>query len=331
MPEARIVSSDAADMVARIYEDDDIVVFWCPGTTPYVLITFGDLIGLASGNRFFADTPALKNSLTCLGFVAKQANWYPVRSILRALDFAGPLLHSYPERVVYGGSMGGYGAIRHSASLQATSVIALCPQWSLDPEECNGFDPGFRRFFSTSLRGMGIKSEHAAGKIFIFYDPDCVIDRAHAERIMSIVPSAKGVQVFNSDHHVTPIFAGTSNLVELIARVRSGDIEALGRLANRLRRSSVLSIHVLLERAAARHPFLALQASRLPKAHIDKMKNAFARFHHPLVAALIDSGAQSNAKNYLEEIKDYPLKPEEHVILRRLVDEARQPEQSAQR
>jgi hypothetical protein len=310
-----MMSASLAESSARIYEDDDIVVFWHQGATPYVLITFADLIGLTSENRFFADTPVIKNTITCLGFVAKTPNWYPAEVVARALFVARPLLELFTERIVYGGSMGGYGAIRHSASLQATCVIALCPQWSLDRQEWQNFDPGFRRFFSPALRRMGIRAEHAAGKIFVFYDPDCAIDRGHAEQIMRVVPMADGVHVFNSDHHVTPVFAGSSNLMELIALARTGDVESLGRLANRLRRWSMLSTHVLLERAVMRHPLLALRASRLPKAHIEKMKNGFARFHQPLLRALIDRGDASIATSYLNEIENYPLKPEEHAAL----------------
>jgi len=166
---------------------------------------------------------------------------------------------------------------------------------------------------------MGIRAEHAAGRIFVFYDPDCAIDRAHAERIIRLLPFAEGVRVFNSDHHVTPVFAGSSSLMALIAGARAGDAEALGRLANRLRRSSVLSTHVLLERAVTRHPLLALRASRLPKAHIDKMKNGFTRFHQPLLQALVDRGEPSIAETYLRAIADFPLKPDEQAALGRMI------------
>jgi hypothetical protein len=302
-----------------IYEDDDIVVFWQQGATLYVLITFADLIGLASGQRFFADTPVMKHALTCLGFVAKAPNWYPAASVERALDAARIYLEPYRDRILYGGSMGGYGAIRHSAKLGATVVVALCPQWSLDRQECGDFDPGFRRFFAPALIGMGIRTHHAAGRIFVFYDPDCGIDRAHADRIMTVVPWAEGVRVFNADHHVTPVFAGSQNLLELIAVARTGDVDALTRLANRLRRVSLLSIHVLLERAVLRHPRLALRASRLARVQIDKMKNAVSRFHHPLLRALVERGEMSLATAYLREIEVYPLKPEEFAGLERLI------------
>src|SRR5271168_4492658 len=98
----------------------------------FVLITFGDLIMLASGLNFFAEAPTTKSEISCVGIMAKKGNWYPVESLKAAATALASIIQGYDRRITYGGSMGGYAAIKFSRLLGATEVISLCPQWSID-------------------------------------------------------------------------------------------------------------------------------------------------------------------------------------------------------
>ncbi len=53
-----------------MYEDDSIIAIYQKGKSAYLLVTFGDLIALANGTRFYADNPVTKLDISCVGFMA---------------------------------------------------------------------------------------------------------------------------------------------------------------------------------------------------------------------------------------------------------------------
>ena len=154
-----------------VYDDDHIRVIWAPGRSSYVLVTFSPMTSLVDGSRFFCDVPVQKLGVNCLGFMPKKPNWYPAKSMIKAVAAISVILARFPEVVSYGGSMGGYGAIKYSALLGATSVIALCPQWSIDMSECEGKHPGFQSWYDPSMKGMAVRPVDVCGKVYVFYDP----------------------------------------------------------------------------------------------------------------------------------------------------------------
>ncbi len=133
--------SDSTNVI--IYDDEEIRVMWSPGADDVVLVTFGDLAILARDTRFFAETPLKKLGTAAVGIMAKRGNWYPSEHIKKASRAILDKINGYKVRILYGGSMGGYGAIKFSCLLRATHVIALCTQWSIDPLECGGVEPGW--------------------------------------------------------------------------------------------------------------------------------------------------------------------------------------------
>gem|GEM_PF-4051597 len=151
-----------------VYDDDFIRVVWQPGHSSFMLVTFGNLINLADGVKFFGDAPAQKLGFSCLGFMAKQPNWFPKECTLRAIANINKFFYGVKEVITYGGSMGGYAAVKYSSALNATSVIAFCPQWSIDKSECDGHNPGFQEHYSSTLSGMGVVPEDVSGDIFLF-------------------------------------------------------------------------------------------------------------------------------------------------------------------
>ena len=242
-----------------IYEDCEVRVVWLPGESDFLLITFSDLIGVDRGEDFFARAPAEKAKTTTVGIIAKKANWYPRDSLRAVAGVLDGYVGESVRRVVYGGSMGGYAAIKHSKLLRASCVMALCPQWSIDPEEGGGHDLGWSRHFLPEMRGMAIRSDDMAGNIFLFSDPFDPMDRHHAKMIQSENPSVCLVPVPAVGHHVTLVFAGTQNLQDLISACTSKDEVKLNRLSRVMRKNHRVRKAGVLQLAIARHPAVGFE------------------------------------------------------------------------
>jgi hypothetical protein len=241
-----------------VYDDEHIRVIWQPGDSKYLMITFGDLVTNVDGTRFTADRPISSARLACIGFVAKGPNWYPFRAMTKALGVVAQQMAPYEERVLYGSSMGGYAAFKYSKALGATTVIALCPQWSIDRSECDGFNPGWEQFFEDQMRGMGVRSDDVTGRTFIFADMAFPVDHYHAQQLVGAAPTTTVVNVPATGHNVTSTLAGTSNLISVIAGCRHHDTASLRHVVRAARRHKAFRINHILRRLIERKPASAL-------------------------------------------------------------------------
>lgn len=285
-----------------VYEDDHLVAVWHPGSTDHLLVTFGDMVGLANGTRFFADGPVRKARISCLGYVAKAPNWYPAGSVARALDACRPLVESYTDRVIYGGSMGGYAAVKYSGLLRAREVIALCPQWSLDPAELGGTPSAYERYFVPHMAGMGVTPGDVSGRVFLFFDPRQGEDRFHHDRIASVCGYSESFRLPSAGHHVTAMFAGSRHLVDLIGACRSGTPADRTRVAKTLRRTSGVRTRAVLTRAASLHPVLAARAWPRRRADLLPLPDRVGSFHVPLLRALLRHGRRDLVERHLDAL-----------------------------
>ena len=245
-----------------VFEDAHLRVMFQPGGSDMLLLTFGDAAVLADGTRFFADTVAAKFGINCLGFMARAANWYPAASMQAAARAVAYTLAAFDIRMSYGSSMGAYAAVKHSALLGATHVLALCPQWSIDPAECGASESGYRDFFRPAMAGMGVRQADMAGEITVFYDPGQRDDAYHYRTLAACSPRVRACRVHHAGHHLAPVLRGSRLAVDLMQACYLGDPARLYALVNPPRRASVHRRRNLLAASAGRHPRLALAALR---------------------------------------------------------------------
>lgn len=216
-----------------IYDDDEISAIQCFGNSEEILITFGCLDSYVEGKRFFGDTPAKKLGINCIGIMAKGPHWYPAKNMDSVVNAIQNIIDKFKTRIVYGGSMGGYAALKYSRQLAATHVIALCPQWSLDKEECDGFDPGWQSDFRPYMKNMGVRNEDLSGHIYLFFDPFDKRDTFHAEKICSLRSGIRKVFVSFVKHDVTVTICGTECLRDIIHSCLSGNINKLHQISKK--------------------------------------------------------------------------------------------------
>lgn len=224
--------------LSLLYDDNELRVIWRQGFSDFLFISFGDLSSLASGLRFFADQPAARSDWSTLAFVAKRGNWYPRENMAAAWSSFADRLAAFHRRVVFGNSMGGYGALKYSGRLRAETVVALAPQWSLDPAECGGVDPTFQQYFLASMRGMGVRADEVSGHIYIVADRYDPVERFHCARIAQNCPGVQFIDAPGADHQVAALFAGSGNFSALIDLARAGDLDALRALVRERRRAT---------------------------------------------------------------------------------------------
>lgn len=105
-----------------------------PGDSNTLVLSFGDLITRASGLSINAEKSLIKYQYNVIGVMPKQKSWFPQASMIELAKAISPILEGFKNIVGYGGSMGGYAAIKYSNLLNMNRVIAFVPQYSIDPE-----------------------------------------------------------------------------------------------------------------------------------------------------------------------------------------------------
>ena len=285
----------ASPFAEIIYEDDELRVIRQAGDGELLLITFSDLVTLADGLRFFGAVPAAKAGLPAIGFVAKRPSWYPAVFVDTAIQAIAAHLAPYRTRIVYGGSMGGYAALKFSRALMATQVVSLCPQWSIDPDECGGVESGWSSYYQPELQGMGIRGEDVIGQAFVFADLSEPVERFHCSRIQAEAPQTLIVDVPAIGHHVTAAFAGTDNLRELIQATLDGDVakaRSFAHRARRARRARPFRLEVLVARGYSRHRRLCLSHMLASARERPQVLNADPRFLYDALKQTVETAGR---------------------------------------
>ncbi len=304
-----------------IYEDEEIKVVFCPGRSDFAVITFGDMVSLADGVRFFADTPLKKLGFTAVGVMAKKTNWFPRANMHACAPCINRTLRDYETRVVYGGSMGGYAAIKYSRLLEASHVISLCPQWSLDSSECDGFNPGWESYYVEEMKGMGIRHNDVQGQVFIFVDPFETLDMFHLRRIIDKYPLAIIIKTPMIGHKITTVLAGTNKLSDLISASIDNDVNSLRVIGRNARLNSPIRKQNAFEAMKRRLPAIA-------DKYLEKKYNQwFLLYNYEQWALLADSSTNHEFQHIIESFNNLKARPRsiiyQHLICSYLAQLAR--------
>ena len=97
------------------------------------MISFGDLISRAKGMSINAENH-FKYQYNVIGIMPKQNLGFLKAACLRCSDRFSRSLVQFEQIVGYGGSMGGYAAIKYSNLLNMHKIVAFVPQYSIDPD-----------------------------------------------------------------------------------------------------------------------------------------------------------------------------------------------------
>lgn len=263
----------------KIFEDENVVVIFMKGESDFLFVTFGDSVSLASGLNIYAESVAKKLKYSLLGFMAKDRNWYPNKSLEDSIHKCRHIIDSFNTRIIYGGSMGGYAAIKYSKLLKANQVITCCPQWSIDPEECEGKRNGYEKYFKPEMKGMGVKADDLAGDIYVIHDPRHQVDSFHYSRFKKLRKGIMAVHAPFVRHHATSVIAGSKNISAMVNAVQMRDPSLMRRIVCQIRRKSIVRQDNLLRASSVKHPILTAKIinnlNLRTEGAIDALQNIF--------------------------------------------------------
>jgi len=114
----------------------------------------------------------------------------------------------YDEVTASGFSMGGYGALLYSRAARVRRILAVSPQYCIDPAIAP-YDPGRHGKFSRIGRAMPRPEEWGDPGIrgVLVFDPAITADRLHAQNIAAAFPHLVGVALPHGGHPATGIIA----------------------------------------------------------------------------------------------------------------------------
>ncbi|AIO33887.1 hypothetical protein DM39_592 [Burkholderia cenocepacia] len=244
-----------------IYEDSSVRVMYRHGKKDNLICTFGDAAAAAKYDALNYNGKSVIEHLDLCAviFQPKGANWYPSESMCAAIKVLREVidLSEFANIIGYGASMGGYGALKFSHLLNATHIVAYCPQWSIDPDEANGENPGFSSYFKEGMRGHGVSSSELAryeNGVYLVYDPKHVIDNYHAKSYLSRGCKIVAVPLRGAGHDVPKILIGREYFSQLWDAVLAGNADCVRSIVVNKYRSSRLRYIGAFRLAARRHP-----------------------------------------------------------------------------
>lgn len=200
-----------------IFEDEHIRAIFLPGDSNTLVLSFGDLITRASGLSINAEKSLIKYQYNIIGVMPKQKSWFPQASMIELAKAISPILEGFKNIVGYGGSMGGYAAIKYSNLLNMNRVIAFVPQYSIDPDQVE--DRRYAEFFdAVANKDMQIQSQDvdAAREYVIVYDPYFSTDREHYLKIKELLPNLHTIHLPFTGHEALSVLASSSLLHDFI-------------------------------------------------------------------------------------------------------------------
>ncbi|MDA0175709.1 hypothetical protein OJ998_41970, partial [Solirubrobacter taibaiensis] len=172
-----------------IFEDEHIRVIFLKASSDTLVVSFGDLISRAKGMSINAEKSLIKYEYNVIGIMPKLKTWFPKASMLQMQQQIQPILEQFEKRVGYGGSMGGYAAIKYSNLLNMQKIVAFVPQFSIDPEVVE--DRRYAEFFDASIhQNMQIQADEvdASREYILVYDPYFAEDKEHFLKLKPLLP-----------------------------------------------------------------------------------------------------------------------------------------------
>jgi hypothetical protein len=200
-----------------IFEDEQIRAIFLRGSSDELIFSFGDLITRAKGLSINAEKSLLKHDFNVIGIMPKQKSWFPESSMRQMFAAIEDLIAPFKTRIGYGGSMGGYAAIKYSNLLDLKRVVALVPQYSINPEDVE--DPRYNMFFHAELNAnMQIQPQDVSAEreYIVVYDPYCPEDRAQYVKLEQVLPHIHTLNLPFTGHDAIAVLASSELLHDFL-------------------------------------------------------------------------------------------------------------------
>jgi acetyltransferase-like isoleucine patch superfamily enzyme/tetratricopeptide (TPR) repeat protein len=219
-----------------LFRSEELVIHYEPRDSDTLLIAFGHA-GVPESAEIWAADVARSLGWSILGISPLRTSWYPASGLAGLPASVSALCATYRRRIAYGGSMGGYGAIKWGHLFAATMTVAGAPQISIDPGII-GFDRRWGSLFDHNLHhNVAIEAADIAAPTFILADHRAQEDWQHAQAIAALSERVHIFRVPSSDHVPLAAIAGSQIFGTFIDLLEHDEIDAAHRAMARHRRS----------------------------------------------------------------------------------------------
>ena len=205
------------------------------------------------------------HGISAVHFLCRGNDWYQYDDLTAACSAVRRHLRGARRIATYGSSMGAYAALRMADALGATAVLALTPQYSIDPAKVpwerrwlqDGADISWREEIDGPIRCAVIP--------YVVFDP-VSDDLHHIERIEQDI-AIQRIAIPFGRHPITTYLSDTGLLVPLALSVLNGEGDPVSLMrAGRARRKT--SSFYLAELARAQPDSRLRTAAALAKRSV---------------------------------------------------------------
>ncbi len=238
-------------MECELYRSDNLLVRQSQGADcDRWVITF-DNYGLGPGfdREGFGEAFLREHGFSAIHVLGRGDDWYQYDDIFTAAAVVRAATSGAKRRLTYGSSMGGFAALHLADAIGADRVLALSPQWAVDPSRA----PWEIRWQQDAHRIRWLRDfAHPIGDTMrpvVVYDPRLPLDRRHAEQIAAETP-AQLVAVPYCGHPVATFLGEVGMLRPMLEAVLDDrfDLRALRSEVRARRSASAVYLGTLAER-----------------------------------------------------------------------------------
>ena len=256
-----------------LYEDDDLKLVFNSHGRDDCFVTFTSW-GKGHVNGFgqqFLDP----RKVSGLYFISKWDHWWHTAGMAEAIAIGKAALEAvgFKRIIVYGASMGGYGAALHAVDFRAALGILIAPQFEIRPDLPPNEQRWMREAQKIAFSNRTISSELSRRvPFYVIFDP-CSRDLAHVE-LFEQVTDVTRVPVPFGDHTPGVMLAQVGMLKDLVFDIINGrfDYNLFLKTLRQNRRKSAVFWGTLADYTNKRWPRLAFyaveQASQLDAKNV---------------------------------------------------------------
>lgn len=210
----------------RLYEDDDVYVDLAPAPGGQVTVVFSSWTKKPERSPLWKPQVA-RAARAGLFVVAKHNHWYQIENADAVMAAVRGAAADFDGVSTAGSSMGGYAALRFASRIGADFVVAVSPQYSVDPRRVGDFESRWNAE-SAQIRHWqsDLDAGHVADQSFVVCDLRCRPDAAHA----ALIAERTGAAILDFPYSGHPSGEAIADLGLLNALVRARNEAELHRV-----------------------------------------------------------------------------------------------------
>lgn len=249
----------------ELFRSDNVVVRSVPTSdTRRWVVTFDNYgIGHGFDRLGFGEEFLRSSGISAVHVLGVGDDWYQYPEMIAAMAAVRQAVSGAERVMTYGSSMGGYAALRFADAAGAHAVLAISPQYSVDPLKA----PFEKRWLQDGRRIQWLPEIdgklHCSVRPVVVFDPQ--VDDGRQVALIRNDIDISPIRLPYVSHPATTFLSEIGLLKPLVLQTLSGEIDAAAFTlqARHSRRKSSVYISNLAQAQPAHRPSLALSLGRM--------------------------------------------------------------------